>query len=61
MLLYHRETDGRSSDGAGLVAFMMGVTSHYITDINWHGLGETLFSIFAKLESLPIFRDCPCC
>ena len=31
-------TDGRESDGAGLVAFMFGVTSHYITDINWHGL-----------------------
>mmetsp|Transcript_2491 Transcript_2491/g.3823 ORF Transcript_2491/g.3823 Transcript_2491/m.3823 type:complete len:644 (+) Transcript_2491:52-1983(+) len=30
--------DGRDSDGAGLVAFMMGVTSHYIADINWHGL-----------------------
>jgi hypothetical protein len=31
-------TDGRESDGAGLVAFTFGVTSHYITDINWHGL-----------------------
>lgn len=31
-------TDGRDSDGAGLVAFTFGVTSHYITDINWHGL-----------------------
>jgi hypothetical protein len=35
--------DGRDSDGAGLVAFILGVTSHYITDINWHGLG-TLFT-----------------
>ena len=31
-------TDGRDLDGAGLVAFMLGVTSHYIADINWHGL-----------------------
>lgn len=33
-------TDGRDSAGAGLVAFMLGVTSHYISDMNWHGLGE---------------------
>jgi hypothetical protein len=31
-------SEGRDGPGAGLVAFMMGVTSHYITDINWHGL-----------------------
>jgi hypothetical protein len=41
---YVRETypnwieDGRDSDGAGLVAFMSGVVSHYIVDENWHGL-----------------------
>lgn len=28
----------RSNDGPGLVAFTMGITSHYIADINWHGL-----------------------
>ncbi len=33
--------DGREEAGAGLVAFMLGVTSHYITDMNWHGL-ETI-------------------
>ena len=32
------ESEGRNGPGAGLVAFMLGVTSHYITDINWHGL-----------------------
>jgi len=32
--------EGRDGPGAGLVAFMMGVTSHYITDINWHGLQQ---------------------
>jgi len=32
----------RDSDGAGLVAFMLGVTSHYITDMNWHGLGNDI-------------------
>ena len=31
-------TDGREGEGAGLVAFMLGVTSHYIADMNWHGL-----------------------
>ncbi len=42
---YIRETyptwaeDGRQNNGAGLVAFMMGVVSHYIADMNWHGLG----------------------
>ena len=33
--------EGRDGPGAGLVAFMFGVTSHYITDMNWHGL-ETI-------------------
>lgn len=33
--------ESRSADGPGLVAFMLGVTSHYIVDINWHGL-ETI-------------------
>ena len=43
---YIRETypiwmnESRDDAGAGLVAFMLGVTSHYITDINWHGLGK---------------------
>jgi glycosylphosphatidylinositol phospholipase D len=31
-------TESRLEDGPGLVAFTMGVTSHYIMDINWHGL-----------------------
>lgn len=31
-------TEDRLQDGPGLVAFTMGVTSHYIADINWHGL-----------------------
>jgi hypothetical protein len=36
-------TEGRDSAGAGLVAFMLGVTSHYIADMNWHGLGKKMF------------------
>ena len=32
-------TSARGDDGPGLVAFMMGAVSHYIVDINWHGLG----------------------
>ena len=31
-------TQSRDMDGPGLVAFFMGVTSHYIADMNWHGL-----------------------
>jgi hypothetical protein len=32
------EAEGREGPGAGLVAFFFGVTSHYIVDMNWHGL-----------------------
>ena len=59
-------TDGRDSDGAGLVAFTLGITSHYITDINWHGLdvipsgeglirtmGELIHSFFLLFLSSP--------
>ena len=27
-----------------LAVFMLGVTSHYIADINWHGLAQVPFS-----------------
>lgn len=32
------QNESRDQPGAGLVAFLLGITSHYITDINWHGL-----------------------
>jgi len=40
--LYIRSTYSAplNSSGAALVAFMFGVTSHYVADINWHGLAE---------------------
>jgi hypothetical protein len=41
------ETEGRSGPGAGLVAFMLGVTSHYIADMNWHGLGLLYLILFS--------------
>lgn len=46
----------RNSDGAGLVAFMLGVTSHYIADINWHGLG-TYNNPYRKLNNPYIFAE----
>ena len=35
------ESETRDQNGPGLVAFMLGVVSHYIADMNWHGL-ETI-------------------
>lgn len=52
------ETEGRDSDGAGLVAFMLGVTSHYIADINWHGL-ETVPAAEGLIRSMG-FADFNC-
>lgn len=31
----------RNSTGRALVAFLAGITSHYMADISWHGLAET--------------------
>lgn len=36
----HWAKESRNMHGPGLVAFMLGVTSHYIADMNWHGLGK---------------------
>lgn len=52
------ETQGRDEDGAGLVAFMLGVTSHYIADINWHGL-ETVPAAEGLIRSMG-FADFNC-
>jgi hypothetical protein len=38
------EKDSRDKEGPGLVAFMLGVVSHYIADMNWHGLGKPSLS-----------------
>ena len=32
------QTQAPEEDGPGLVAFFLGVVSHYIADLNWHGL-----------------------
>mmetsp|Transcript_56248 Transcript_56248/g.174861 ORF Transcript_56248/g.174861 Transcript_56248/m.174861 type:complete len:739 (+) Transcript_56248:50-2266(+) len=36
----HPDWSRGDEHGAKLVAFLMGVASHYIADINWHGLGQ---------------------
>ena len=41
----------RNASGAQLVAFLAGITSHYMADISWHGLAETTQG-YGFIESL---------
>ena len=50
------ENERRDRDGPGLVAFMFGVSSHYIADINWHGL-ETVPAAEGLIRSMVRISD----